>query len=91
MSKTSYYYDPPESFNMVYKPGEVGDLCGELARITPAGNMIPLPMNAIHEEYGSREGDIHGHEDCTKAYLKKLKQEVFEIEETLRVKTKRSS
>lgn len=76
MSRTNYYYDPPESLNIVNEPGECCNLCGKLARIMPAGSMVPLPMNAIHEEYGSQEGDIHGHLDCTENYMKELEREL---------------
>lgn len=47
MSRTNYYYDPPESLNMVEEPGELCDGCGELGRIAKAGTLIPMPSDAL--------------------------------------------
>ena len=39
--KTNYYYDPPESLNMVEGPGEYCDICQEL-NVVKAGTLIPV-------------------------------------------------
>jgi len=74
LSRISYYYDPPGSNTIVYKPGECCNGCGVLARIMPAGSMVPMPSDGLHEEYGHSEGDIHMHLECAEAALAEYKR-----------------
>lgn len=84
MGKINYYYDPPGSLNMINKPGEVCDYCGKLAKIMPAGSMVPMPLDGLHEEYGGSEGDILMHLECAKRARDEYKRLYEEAEKAIR-------
>jgi hypothetical protein len=66
MSKMNHYYDPPDSMNLIEAPGEVCNFCSDLSKTTPAGSLIVMPLDALHEEYSNEEGDIHAHLECAR-------------------------
>lgn len=49
---------------MVEKPGELCNGCGKLSRIGKAGELIPMPFDGLHEEYGYEAGNIHMDLEC---------------------------
>jgi hypothetical protein len=83
MSRTSYYYDPPGSLTLISAPGELCDECGHLGKIVKAGSLLPMPMNAIHEEYGGQEGNLHAHRECAERRLKELEKEIAAVRNIL--------
>jgi len=84
--KSSYYYDPPGSMNIVEKPGFVCDWCGLLAEMGPLSEGVPMPCQSIDEEYGRSAGDIFMHANCALECYEKQKQELEEMERALKAR-----
>lgn len=81
MSRTNYYYD--KNGQLVWKPGELCDLCSELGRIVEAGTLLPIPVLGACCG-GSEEGNAHAHRACAEEELTLLKAKVAAFEAALK-------
>lgn len=82
MSRTRYYYADGEIDHMVEEPGELCDICSELARIVKAGTLVPIPVIADCCG-GSEEGNAHAHRACAETYLADLERQVADFRKAL--------
>ena len=81
MSREPYYYDT--NGRHVDQPGELCDLCGDLATIGPAGTLVPIPLDALHEEYVGWPGDLHAHRPCAERELQNVERQCEELRKAL--------
>lgn len=72
MSRTSYYYDPPESGNAVDGEGACCSWCCLLRKIRPINEFVKMPVTAIDREYGDNESFMHF--ECALEALAEYKQ-----------------
>lgn len=83
MSRTTYYYEPINSLNIIEEPGEVCDYCGDLGSISKANTLIPMPFTEMDAEYGSSAGNVHAHVSCALKAFEEWKQNLASLREEL--------